>query len=319
MTTSRDFGKLYDLADMFQIKHTKISHHYGKNKFLKVCGLIIRSIHLILFIRRIKPNLALNHGSRTQTLAAKLLKIKCITAIDYEYTQSLPFVCPTLTLLPQVLYNKSVHGDSKDTIGYPGIKEDVYIRNYIPDERVMKDLRLNSGGIVVTIRPPATEAHYHNKQSDEFFNEIVKFLSKNNSAQIIILPRTNKQEISILNKYNNFISDGKIIIPQQAYNGLDVIWFSDLVISGGGTMIREATALGVPAYSFFQGKIGAVDEYLSKIGKLVLLKKIEEIPLKINLITRRRPIKPNFTNNNTLNFIIKTIESQLNSNELSSN
>src|SRR5262249_18050156 len=89
--------------------------------------------------------------------------------------------------------------------------------------------------------------------------------------------------------------------------GLNLIWHSDLVISGGGTMNREAAALGVPVYSVFRGKIGAVDRYLSKMGRLVLLESSNEFPAKISLARRDRSVKPRNGNSAALNFIVKQI------------
>lgn len=71
-------------------------------------------------------------------------------------------------------------------------------------------------------------------------------------------------------------------------DGLNLIWYSDLVISGGGTMNREAAALGVPVYSIFRGKIGAVDHYLAEHGRLVLLERVEDIETKIVVQRRDR-------------------------------
>jgi hypothetical protein len=110
----------------------------------------------------------------------------------------------------------------------------------------------------------------------------------------------------------DFITEGRIIIPDRAVTGLDLIWFSDLVISGGGTMLREAAALNVPAYSFFQGKTGAVDQYLSEIGKLTLLENIEDVYTKIKLTPRFRPDTPENAGRAALEIIVDTVDSMMN-------
>jgi uncharacterized protein len=61
-----------------------------------------------------------------------------------------------------------------------------------------------------------------------------------------------------------------------------LIALSDLVISAGGTMNREAVALGVPVYTTFEGRLGAVDERLIAEGRL---RKLRD-PIQINLIKR---------------------------------
>ena len=82
------------------------------------------------------------------------------------------------------------------------------------------------------------------------------------------------------------IASGNFLIPTHAEDGLNLIWNSDLVISGGGTMNREAAALGVPVYSIFRGKIGAVDRYLADQGRLTLLKSVEDLK-KIKPVRRK--------------------------------
>jgi len=102
-------------------------------------------------------------------------------------------------------------------------------------------------------------------------------------------------------------AQGKIIIPDHVVNGLDLIWYSDLVVSGGGTMNREAAALGVPVYSIFRGKIGAVDRYLSYTGRLILIEDAEDIPNKIALVRRHSSSKHTNTNCLALHRIVDHI------------
>jgi len=150
----------------------------------------------------------------------------------------------------------------------------------------MDDLKLNKDRIVVTIRPPATEAHYHNPESDVLFAAIINHLGQMKNIQQVILPRNKKQESSIKQTWTRLFDRGIIIIPDHVIDGLNLIWHSDLVISGGGTMNREAAALGVPVYSFFRGKIGAVDQYLVKNNRLVLLSSVDDILTKLKIEKR---------------------------------
>ena len=103
-----------------------------------------------------------------------------------------------------------------------------------------------------------------------------------------MLPRNHNQAIILRTRWGRAIEDGRIVIPENAVDGLNLIWNSDLVISGGGTMNREAAALGVPVYSIFRGRIGAVDQYLARTGRLTVIERIEEIPTKI-VLERRMP------------------------------
>ena len=309
IVTSRDYSRVDELADMFGMVHKKIGRHFGKNKVLKLYGLIYRAFQLILFIKKENPILALNHGSRTQLLASKILGIECITCEDYEYGQDIPLMYSSLNIVPQVLFNIYNNRNFKKIAGYPGLKEDVYVEGYLPDKAVKKCLGIKSSYIVITIRPPATEAHYHNKNSEIIFESVVDFLCSKKNTYIILIPRTKRQEASIRKMWANQISRKRIIIPDRAVNGLDLIWYSDLVLSGGGTMIREAAALGVPSYSFFKGQMGAVDKYLSENNKLIILKDTNDIYTKINLARRYRPKLPISNGRAALESIVNTIDS----------
>jgi predicted glycosyltransferase len=79
------------------------------------------------------------------------------------------------------------------------------------------------------------------------------------------------------------------------------------VISGGGTMNREAAALGVPVYSIFRGKIGAVDQYLADHGRLTLIETVDDLQKKIALVPWSRPASPDLHNRPALKSIVDSI------------
>jgi predicted glycosyltransferase len=105
--------------------------------------------------------------------------------------------------------------------------------------------------------------------------------------KILLLPRNKRQEIELRSAWFEQIALGNFLIPEHAEDGLNLIWNSDLVISGGGTMNREAAALGVPVYSIFRGKIVPVDRYLAGQGRLTLLESVEDIKTKIKPLRRK--------------------------------
>ena len=126
-----------------------------------------------------------------------------------------------------------------------------------------------------------------------------------------MLPRTPTQANQVRTIWPRWHRQGKIIIPERAVDGLSLIWFSDLVVSGGGTMNREAAALGVPVYSVFQGKLGAVDRHLAEIGRLRLLQEVDDVPRKISVRRRNRPTLPTSDNSPALNRILEEVVSLL--------
>lgn len=197
-------------------------------------------------------------------------------------------------------------GTIKDhMLKYPGIKEDVYVPDFTPDSSIKNKLGLNGKDLIITIRPPATEAHYYRPQSKGLFDATVNYLGHREDTRLVIVPRDEKQTTWIKSEWAEWCTDGKIIIPEQVVDGLNLIWHSDFVISGGGTMNREAAALGVPVYSIFRGQIGAVDRYLADRGRLILLGSPEDVQTKINLVKRQESQTPSYANRDTLNTIVE--------------
>ena len=312
--TARDCFQTCGLADMYGLNYKRIGRHYGKNKILKVAGTVYRSLQLMIFALQSKPTMALSHGSRAQLLAAKVLRIKAVVIADYEHAQGLIVIKPDLLIVPQVVWDNLHKNNNNKIASYPGIKEDVYASLFNPDDKIKEILNLGNDKIIVTIRPPATEAHYHNPDSEILFNEVLEFLGKQDNVQMVILPRNEiKQTAMIKSKWSRFIANGKIVIPEKVVNGLNLIWHSDFVVSGGGTMNREAAALGVPVYSIFRGKIGAVDRYLSQENRLVLLTSKEDVRNKIKVEKRSKEYhKPEGKESKALETIVRLVDNHIN-------
>lgn len=284
--TARDCFQVRELADLFDLDYTLIGRHYGKSRLRKVAGLAYRSLQLIPAVLSERPDLAVSHCSRAQLVTASSLGIPCLFIGDYEFSTSWAVVEPTWLMCPDVIPDEAIRCDPSRVLRYPGIKEDVYVPRFIPDRGLRRQLGLGDEDLVVTVRPPANEAHYHNPQSDELFDAAVDFLSPQPGVKLIALPRTEGQGRRLRERWPGLFSSGTMRIPDRVVDGLNLIWHSDLVISGGGTMNREAAALGTPVYSVFRGHIGAVDRYLSAAGRLVLLESVDDVRARI--VPRRR-------------------------------
>jgi len=289
--TTRDCSQTCGLADLFAMRYKRVGRHYGKKKVWKVAGTVLRAIQLSQVLRNVKPDIAVSHGSRAQMLSAQLLNVPSLVIMDYEHVKG--FIRPTWIMLPEIISDRAIRYDKNRILRYPGIKEDVYIPTLKPDPNIRKQLGIGEDTLLATIRPPATEAHYHNPQSEELFLAAVNYLGNQNNVKMVILPRYDEQILSITNEWPEWCRNGKIIIPEHVVDGLNLIWASDFVVSGGGTMNREAAALGIPVYSIFRGKIGAVDRYLSEKKRLTLLEDSADIPRKILLVKRHRELRQN--------------------------
>jgi predicted glycosyltransferase len=311
VVTARDCFQVQELADLFHLNYKLIGRHSGKNKIRKMAGLCFRALQLIPTILKERPDLAVSHCSRSQLIVSTSLGIPSLFIGDYEFATGSVFIHPTWQMCPEVIPKAALAAalqcNPDRIVKYPGIKEDVYVPRFVPDPRIKPQLGLQEQDLVVTLRPPASEAHYHNPQSDELFEAAIEVLSKKPDVKLVALPRNEKQAIGLKQRWPELFLNGKMRIPEHVVDGLNLIWYSDLVISGGGTMNREAAALGVPVYSIFRGKIGAVDHYLSMRGRLVLLENVRDVQTKILLVRRNRPAKPQNGDGTALSSIVKQI------------
>lgn len=311
LITARDYAQVLDLLNLFGLDYKKVGRHYGKNILLKSFGTLLRVLQLIVVVFGKKPGLTISHGSRSQIIAGKILGIKVAAAFDYEHANATPLFKPDIAFVPDIIPEEWTM-NCKDVFRYKGIKEDIYVPYFKPTPGIKEKLGIDDSKIVVAIRPPATLAHYHTLQSDNLFKELMILLKDSEKTYIIITPRTKDQEAEIRNKWKQEFRTSKFHIPAKVMNGLDIILNSDLVVSGGGTMIREAAALNVPAYSTFGGKVGAVDNYLESTGKLVILRHETDIKNKLKLEKKKLSSNKSNKGSSVLDEITNKIISSLN-------
>ena len=279
--TARDCFQVRDLVNLFKLPCVFVGRHYGKRKLAKVAGTCYRALRLASLARGEEVSLAVAHGSRAQLLAASLLGIPSLSLWDYEFTEKISALQPDWMMIPAVIPDSAIQYDRHRVLRYQGIKEDVYVPGFKPDLGLRPSLGLKDDDFVVTARPPADEAHYYNPESDVLFRAAIDFLAEQPGARIILLPRNEKQGASAKKLWPGLFAEHKMVIPEHAVDGLSLLWNSDLAVSGGGTMNREAAALGVPVYSVFRGRIGAVDRYLAQNDRLVLLETVSDVRKKI--------------------------------------
>lgn len=303
--TARDCSQTCGLADHYKLKYERIGRHFGKNKIIKIIALLTRAILLLPFLLKERPGVTLSHGSRAQLLVSRLFGITSILIADYEHANMT--IRPDWFIVPDVVFRNGFLKHDQ-VLSYAGIKEDVYAPNFKPDATILDELGLSESDLVITIRPPATEAHYHNPKSDELFEATIEHLKQQQNVRLVILPRNDRQAASIEKLWPDLIKNRTIIIPDHVIDGLELIWFSDFVISGGGTMNREAAALGVPVYSIFRGKIGAVDRYLAEQGRLTLIESVEDLQSKVKPIRRLKGKEACIGDKSALKDIVAAIE-----------
>lgn len=296
LVTARDFAQTLDLLSMFNIKHEVIGSHKGKSIVKKAFGLFSRSSQLVKFARKNKPiDLAIGHNSNDLAVAARLTGIKQVTMFDYEFAKvshHLNLRLVDYVLVPELISKEalSVYGAAPKRIKtYPGLKEEYYLSGFEPDPSVIDDLGLEPAKIIAVVRTPPHVTLYHRKENP-IHDGIIEYLSDREDVSVVVLPRTREQE-----EKSRSIAAKNVIVPDGAVDGLSLIYYADLVIGAGGTMNREAVVLGTPAYSTFSGRLGAVDEYLIKEGKLKRIASVEDIE-KIELKKKESTRDPQLRN-----------------------
>jgi predicted glycosyltransferase len=307
LVTARDAFQVCELADKKGLPYFKVGRHHGKNKFRKATGLMHRASQLASLVLREGPLLGVSHGSRSQLMLSNLLRIPTLLIEDYEYCQ-FPFMMkPSWILAPDIIPGEVLPVRPDRVRHYSGIKEDVYAWKLVPDPSLRLELGLAPDDLVVTVRPPATEAHYHNPESEILFAAFMDRACRTPGVRVILLPRNQRQRLALEKEKPEWFRENRTVVPQGAVDGMNLIWQSDLVVSGGGTMNREAAALGVPVFSLFRGNLGAVDRQLNLEGRLGLITSLADVD-RIPVV--KRQVKPvtEVTSRSTLMQIVDTIE-----------
>ena len=269
LITARAFAETVDLARAAGFNATVIGGHGGGKLSGKAGNLVQRGLGLARWARGRGIELAVSHNSYSQILAARALSIRAVTLMDYEHQPAnhLAFRFASRIVVPVTFPHSALShygAQPAKVCRYHGIKEDVYLANFKADpefESVLNGVGVKRSDVLVTVRPPASEALYH-RFENQLFDQLLDRLLKEETVKVILLPRNELQRQTYSTR------NAKIIMPERPLPGANLIACSDLVVSAGGTMNREAAALGVPAASIYFGEWAAVDEELRKEGRL---------------------------------------------------
>jgi len=284
-TTARELAETIPLARAAGFTPEVVGAHAGRDVSKKAGSLMSRAWALAGWARKRKFDLAISHNSYSQILAARALRIKTVTLMDYEHQ---PANHLAFRLASRIIVPTSFPAERLRMFGartgkvrrYHGTKEDVYLADFQPDPAFgaqLCELGVNPDNTLVLMRPPAHDALYHRFQNT-LFDEALRMLLANESVQVILLPRNEAQRAA-------YATD-RLIIPATPLDGANLIAASDLVISAGGTINREAAALGVPAVSIYAGQWAAVDQMLVEEGRLKRITSEEDLE---TLVMAKKP------------------------------
>jgi uncharacterized protein len=270
--TARDFAQTVALAERFALGADVIGRHRGAKLGAKAIGLFDRSAALTRYARGRRFDVAIGHGSNDVTVAAALLRIPRSTMFDYEFATVQHTVNCRLgdavvvpdAIPPERLYRYGAKGKIQ---AYAGLKEEYYLADFTPDDAVLDELALDPAQPIAVVRTPPSVSLYHRFEND-LFGDVLRRLRE--QAQTVVLPRVADQRAELERA-------GGFIVPERAIDAQSLIARADLVVSAGGTMNREAVALGTPVHTTFEGRLGAVDERLIREGRLHQLTSADDV------------------------------------------
>jgi predicted glycosyltransferase len=269
--TTRDYAQTLELLDQHGIEATVVGRHGGRSRAGKARSLLSRLGALKRFARDRDYDLALAHGSHELTITARRLGIPSATTHDYEFAtlqHHLGDRAATRVVVPEAIPTERMARFGvrpPKLLKYPGLKEEYYLYDFEPDESVLSELGIDSGRTLVIVRTPPDVSLYH-RRSNPLFPQVLAHVGSQEGVQAVVVPRSPEQR-----DYVRGLALPSVIVPERAVDAQSLIALSDLVVSAGGTMNREAAALGVPVYTTYGGRIGGVDEMLIREGRLLPL------------------------------------------------
>jgi predicted glycosyltransferase len=281
--TAREYAQTVELLDLHGIGAEVIGRHGGRSALGKLGTMATRLTGLRRWAKGRRFDAALAHGSHHLTLAARSLGVPSGTTFDYEFAtlqHQLGCRAARRVLVPEAIPPERLrrYGVRPPKLArYPGLKEEYYLADFEPDSAVVHSLGVDRERVVTVVRTPPDIALYH-RHENPLFPSLLHRLGRDEAVHAVVLPRTQEQR-----EWIRALELPSLVLPDRAIDAQSLIAFSDLVVSAGGTMNREAVALGVPVYTTFRGRLGGVDEALLRDGRLRPL----EDPGQLELVKRR--------------------------------
>jgi uncharacterized protein len=281
--TAREYGQMVGILERLGIDHVVVGRHADTGTTAKGLAVASRSAALVRWARSQRFELALAHGSVDIAVVSTLLRIPLVEMQDYEHAglqRHLAFRAARRVLVPDaipVAAMRRAGAAPRKLWRYAGLKEDYYLADFAPDGSVVERLGVDSSKVLAVVRPPPETSAYH--ADNPLYEQVVARLADEAQVATVVIPRTERQRAALPPTF---------IVPSEAIDAQSLIACADLVIGAGGTMNREAVALGTPVWTLFSGRMGAVDEAVIQSGAMRQLRDPGELELR----KRELPIGP---------------------------
>jgi predicted glycosyltransferase len=277
--TARDYGQTLGILERLDLPYEAAGSHGGASALGKGRALAGRSARLARVVWKQRPDLAIAHGSVDLAVVSATFFIPSVQMQDYEFAglqRQISFRVARRVLVPETIpleRLRKIGAKEKKLVRYPGLKEEYYLAGFVPEAAVLDELGLDRERVLVVVRPPPETSEYH--APNDIYWEVIQRLGSAPEAQAVVIPRTNPQGRKVRE-----MGAPNLIVPERAVDAQSLIAHVDLVVSAGGTMNREAVALGTPAFTTFTGRMGGVDEALISEGRLRVLAGAGDLPLR---------------------------------------
>jgi uncharacterized protein len=276
--TARDYGRTVEMLAGAGAHAHVLGTHVGRSKLRKGAAVLVRAHKQVrLFGRLGRPDVLLA-ASRSAAIAAWRMGIPSFIVGDYEHVHHAVYRFTGSKILHPHVIDQShylEHGvRNEQLVSFTGIKEDITFAGVDVDEVEAYELGdVPTGAVKVLFRPPSETSHYYNERSTAMARAALEWLAEAGAA-LVFAPRLPAQ-VALLDglawRYPPVILDRSVAF-------VSLLKSVDAVVCAGGTMLREAAYLGIPAYSIFCSEIGAVDRWLEEIGRVKLLDSPRDLP-----------------------------------------
>jgi predicted glycosyltransferase len=279
--TTRAYAQTLELLTLHGIAHEVVGPgHAGGRALSKTRVMASRLRQLRSWAGGRDFDLALSHASHELPLVTRSLGVPAAYAYDYEFARAQHTLGSRAAR--RVVVPDAIPQERLDRLGaherkvrrYPGLKEEYYLGGFEPDESVLDSLGLDRRRVLVVVRTPPEVSLYH-RHGNVLFGELLHRIGSDPDVQAVVFPRTADQREAIRS-----LALPSLVVPDEVVDAQSLVALSDVVVSAGGTMNREAVALGVPAYTTFAGRLGAVDEHLIQEQRLRALTSADSVQLE---------------------------------------